>query len=59
MCDKVTIPLKLRLDKAVLYHKQNPDALIVVIGAEGFQEIISEAEAMEKYLSSPDLTRTT
>ncbi len=48
--DKVTIPLKLRLDKAILYHKQNPDALIVVTGGKGFQETISEAEAMEKYL---------
>ena len=48
--DKVTIPLKLRLDKAVQYHKQNPDALIVVTGGKGFQETISEAEAMEQYL---------
>ena len=48
--DKVTLPLKLRLDKAIEYHKQNSDALIVVTGGQGFQETVTEAYAMEKYL---------
>ena len=48
--DKVTLTLKLRLDKAIEYHKKNPDALIVVTGGQGFQETVTEASAMEKYL---------
>lgn len=39
-----------RLDAAADYHKQNPDALIIVSGGKGPQEEISEAEAMKKYL---------
>lgn len=50
--DRVTLPLKLRLDKAVEYHAKNPDALIVVTGGKGFQETVTEAYAMEKYLVS-------
>ncbi len=42
--------LKGRLDAAVSYHGQNPDALIVVSGGQGPQEDITEAEAMKKYL---------
>jgi len=42
--------LKYRLKKAVEYHKQNPDAVIVVSGGQGAQEDISEAEAMKIYL---------
>lgn len=49
--DKVTLPLKMRLDKAVLYHKKNPEAVIVVTGGQGFQETVTEASAMEKYLA--------
>lgn len=48
--DRVTLPLKYRLDKAIDYHKSNPEALIVVTGGQGFQETVSEAYAMEKYL---------
>lgn len=48
--DRVTVPLAYRLNAAVEYHQQNPDALIVVSGGQGFQETITEAEAMEKYL---------
>ena len=50
--DKVTLPLKMRLDKAVEYHFENPDALIVVTGGQGFQETVTEAYAMKKYLIS-------
>jgi len=48
--DKVTLPLKMRLDKAIEYHYKNPDALIVVTGGQGPQETVTEAYAMEKYL---------
>lgn len=48
--DKVTLPLKMRLDKAVEYHKKNPEAYIVVTGGQGLQETVTEAYAMEKYL---------
>ncbi len=42
--------LKGRLYAAFEYHKENPDALIVVSGGQGHDEDISEAEAMEIYL---------
>ena len=45
-----SLTLKRRLDKAVEYHAQNPDAIIVVSGGQGAQEDISEAEAMKIYL---------
>ena len=45
-----SLVLKDRLDTAVEYHKQNPDAYIIVSGGQGHQEDITEAEAMEKYL---------
>lgn len=48
--DRVTLPLKMRLDKAIEYHYKNPDALIVVTGGKGLQETVTEAYAMEKYL---------
>lgn len=48
--DKVTLPLKMRLDKAIQYHSKNPEAIIVVTGGQGFQETVTEAYAMEKYL---------
>ena len=39
-----------RLDRAVEYHKKNPDAIIVVSGGKGDDENVSEAYAMEQYL---------
>lgn len=48
--DRVTQPLKYRLDKAVEYSRGNPDAVIVVTGGQGLQESVTEASAMEKYL---------
>ena len=50
--DRVTLPLKYRLDKAVEYERKNPNALIVVTGGKGLQETVTEAEAMKKYLVS-------
>ncbi len=43
-------PLKLRLDKALIYHEKNPDAYIVVTGGMGNGERLSEAEVMKNYL---------
>lgn len=40
----------MRLDTAIQYHCKNPEAVIVVTGGQGFQETVSEAYAMEKYL---------
>ena len=45
-----SLTLKKRLDKAIEYNKQNPDAIIVVSGGKGAQEDITEAEAMKNYL---------
>jgi len=39
-----------RLDRAIEYHKKNPDAIIVVSGGKGDDENVSEAYAMEQYL---------
>lgn len=48
--DKPTKSLQNRLDCAVSYHRQNPHAMIVVSGAQGPQEAVTEAYAMEQYL---------
>lgn len=48
--DRVTLPLKMRLDAAIEYHKKNPEAPIIVTGGKGAQETVTEASAMEKYL---------
>jgi len=45
-----SLTLKKRLDKTVEYHKQNPDAIIIVSGGQGPQEDLTEAEAMRDYL---------
>ena len=47
--------LKYRLDKAVEYYKENPDTIFIVSGGQGKDELISEAEAMEIYLSKRDI----
>lgn len=43
--------LKYRLNKAVEYYKKNPDTIFIVSGGQGKDEWISEAEAMNIYLS--------
>lgn len=48
--ERVSVGLAKRLDKAYLYHLQNPDAMIIVSGGQGPQETISEALAMKRYL---------
>jgi len=48
--EAVSKVLAYRLDAAVEYHQNNPRALIIVSGGQGPQELITEAEAMERYL---------
>lgn len=48
--ERIGTNLQKRLDTAIVYHKQNPDAVIVVSGGQGPYEDISEALAMERYL---------
>ena len=43
--------LRARLDRALLYHEENPDAIIVVSGGQGTDEKKSEAFVMKKYLT--------
>jgi len=44
--------LQRRLDQAIMYHRNNPHAIIIVTGGYGYSEDISEAEAMARYLIS-------
>lgn len=48
--DYPSTPLVNRLDAAIEYAEKNKNALIVVSGGKGFQETVTEAAAMEKYL---------
>ena len=47
---EVRTTLRMRLDQALAYHRNNPAALILVTGGYGYGENISEAEAMARYL---------
>ena len=49
---KLPSMLKKRLDKAIEYHRKNPDAIIIVSGGRGNESKASEAEIMEEYLLS-------
>lgn len=42
--------LKRRLDSAVIYMNENTDIMCIVSGGKGGDEIVSEAEAMKKYM---------
>lgn len=54
--ERVSVGLAKRLDKAAEYHRQNPDAFIIVSGGQGPQEDISEALAMKRYLVEKGIT---
>jgi len=49
--DRPSKPLVQRLERAKEYYDKNKNAVIVVSGAKGFQENLSEAEAMKRYLT--------
>jgi len=48
--DQVSKRLKLRLDKALDALKMNQEMIAIVSGGQGSDELISEAEAMKRYL---------
>lgn len=48
--DYPSLSLINRLNAAIEYADKNKDAIIIVSGGKGFQESITEAEAMENYL---------
>ena len=50
MGEEPSYPLYMRLEAAVAYNSRNPEAVIVVSGGQGFQETITEAQAMERHL---------
>ena len=50
--ERVTLPLRYRLDSAIEYYEKNPEAVIIVSGGKGLQEDVTEALAMERYLLS-------
>lgn len=47
---KITRSLKYRLEKALEYGLENPNAVIIVSGGQGNGEAVSEAWAMQEYL---------
>ncbi|MGX4599762.1 YdcF family protein [Faecalimicrobium sp. JNUCC 81] len=47
---EVSKTLKVRLDKALEYYNKNKEIKIIVSGGQGKDEVISEAEAMYRYL---------
>ena len=48
--DKVTWVLENRLNEAMVFLEQHPDAVCVVSGGQGKGETVTEASAMKKYL---------
>ena len=50
--EEVSPALENRLNAALVYHVQNPNALIVVSGGLGSQATITEAEAMSRFLQA-------
>lgn len=48
---QITLPLKYRLDAAIEYANQSPETQMIVTGAQGDGEDLTEAEAMYDYLT--------
>ncbi len=48
--DRLSNTLRLRLDKAAEYAKENPETIMVLSGGQGEDEPMTEAAAMETYL---------
>lgn len=49
--EKLMRVLRQRVDAAILYLEDNPNTVIILSGGKGSDEIISEAEAMARYLA--------
>ncbi len=50
--EQISRTLKNRLDVAIEYYRKNPNAVIVVTGGQGHDEVIPESLAMQRYLLS-------
>jgi Uncharacterized conserved protein len=50
MGERVTLTLQERLNKGIEYLGEHPQTKVIVSGGKGFEETITEAEAMKKYL---------
>ena len=50
--EKLSPALRMRLDRALRYHRKNESAYVVVSGGQGPQEAITEALGMERYLTA-------
>ena len=50
--------LRLRLDKAAEYARQNPETILVLSGGQGKDELVSEAQAMQDYLAQSGIPRS-
>lgn len=48
--EEVSLSLAKRLDIAYAYYRDNPEAVFLVSGGQGENEVISEAQAMKHYL---------
>ena len=48
--EQLNEPLIRRLDSAIDYYRENPDAVIVLSGGQGPQESITESLAMKRYM---------
>jgi uncharacterized SAM-binding protein YcdF (DUF218 family) len=46
-----------RLDETAAYYNRNPEAVIIVCGGQGPQEDITEALAMERYLTNKGIPK--
>lgn len=55
---RITISLRLRLEKAFRYLQENPDTKAIVSGGKGKGEDISEAEAMASYLEEAGILKS-
>lgn len=55
--EDVSPTLKARLDQAIAYYKLHPKTMIIVSGGQGPDEVISEAEAMRRYLEEMGILR--
>ena len=48
--ETVSLTLQERLNKGIEYLNEYPDTKVIVTGGKGFEETITEAEAMKRYL---------
>lgn len=55
--DGISKTLKLRLDKAAEYARENPDSILILSGAQGDGEPVAEAAAMQEYLLEQGVTK--